>query len=120
MQYGFPAWNAHSPGTYRDLLCGTAAEEFGDVAGLATFPQSEETTDFSCDYYDFSDGAPAQWAPTERACRAAASAPCVQRSPWPGSTVRAPVSATASRELRATAVSWVAAAATICGPRRPV
>lgn len=36
MQYGFQAWNAHIPGTYRDLLYGIGAEEFGRVM-LADF-----------------------------------------------------------------------------------
>lgn len=36
MQYSFQAWNAHIPGKYRDLLFGTAAEEFGHVEMLAT------------------------------------------------------------------------------------
>lgn len=36
MQYTFQAWNAHIPGKYRDLLFGTAAEEFGHVEMLAT------------------------------------------------------------------------------------
>jgi Mn-containing catalase len=35
MQYGFQAWNAHSPGKYRDLLFGIGAEEFGHVEMLA-------------------------------------------------------------------------------------
>ncbi len=36
MQYSFQAWNAHIPGKYRDLLFGTAAEEFGHIEMLAT------------------------------------------------------------------------------------
>lgn len=36
MQYSFQAWNAHIPGKYRDLLFGTATEEFGHVEMLAT------------------------------------------------------------------------------------
>ena len=35
MQYSFQAWNAHIPGKYRDLLFGTAAEEFGHIEMLA-------------------------------------------------------------------------------------
>ncbi len=35
MQYGFQAWNMHLPGTYRDLLFGIGAEEFGHVEMLA-------------------------------------------------------------------------------------
>ncbi len=35
MQYGFQAWNIHIPGKYRDLLYGTAAEEFGHIEMLA-------------------------------------------------------------------------------------
>lgn len=36
MQYSFQAWNSHIPGKYRDLLFGTATEEFGHVEMLAT------------------------------------------------------------------------------------
>ncbi len=36
MQYSFQAWNTHIPGKYKDLLFGTATEEFGHVEMLAT------------------------------------------------------------------------------------
>ncbi len=36
LQYSFQAWNAHTPGKYRDLLFGIGAEEFGHVEMLAT------------------------------------------------------------------------------------
>ncbi len=65
-------------------------------------------------------GASGQAAPAARACSTAERAPSVHGSPWPGSTVPAPVSAMASSEAKLSAKSAVAAPATMRGPVRAV
>jgi hypothetical protein len=58
--------------------------------------------------------------PAARACCTAASTPPVHGSPWPVSTVVAPVAASASSVRRLRSTSAVAARATSRGPLRAV
>ena len=65
-------------------------------------------------------GTPDQAAPASRAAAAAAAAPSRNGSPWPETSVAAPVSAIRSRDSRFSLLFHVAARAIRRGPRRSV
>lgn len=73
-----------------------------------------------CHRYSFRRGVGDHEGPARNAISTAGAAPWCHGSPCPGSTERAPVSASAASEANARGLSAVAAPDTICGPLPPV